>query len=277
MPISLTIPTLGKPKNVKDAIIFILTNEWPLSARKIYNRVKNNGLSVSYQAVHKTINQLVEKEVIIRSNGDYQISIEWAKRVKDFGERLIYKNKNLPDSVTDSLRQSYASFTLETLYDYYKFMMDLLEHLINQTEAKDVGAIYFKHMYWALSASDKEYNQFKMLLSKRKAYIICNGNTYADKMLAKFYSFFNTSIKLGVSYVDACDFFTGGDYTVQAHFPDNIRKITDDAYKNIKDVAILKKFYDDTFHKKTEINVVLMKNQKLSEQLRNRVLSYFKK
>jgi len=43
-----TIPSVGKPKTVKDAVIAVLINEWPLSARKIYNRVKEYGFSVSY-------------------------------------------------------------------------------------------------------------------------------------------------------------------------------------------------------------------------------------
>jgi len=58
MPISITIPTLGKPKNVKDAVIAVLTNEWPLTARKIYNKTKNMSLNVSYQAVHKAVSEL---------------------------------------------------------------------------------------------------------------------------------------------------------------------------------------------------------------------------
>ena len=279
MPLSVTIPTLGKPKSVKDAVISVLSHEWPLSARRIYTKVKSIGLDVSYQAVHKAIIELLEQEILSKVDGGYQISAEWAKGVKDFGEMVTshYGNKNLSPTVSDTIKQGYASFTLGNLYEYYQFTLNMLEYLIEQTRPEDAGYIYFRHMYWALQVSDKEYKQFKRILQKRKAYMICTGNTHADKMMAKFYSLFNVDVKLGVSYSNDCDFFVGGDYIIQIYFPDDVRKMIEDAYSNMKDEAVLKKFYDDTFHKKTEINVVVMKNQRLAEQLRSKVMSYFKK
>ena len=55
-------------KNVKSAVIEILSLEWPLSAKEVYNKVKKiTDKNITYQAVYKTIKELVEKKVILNN------------------------------------------------------------------------------------------------------------------------------------------------------------------------------------------------------------------
>ena len=66
MPNKLDLPNVGSQKgSTRDAIIAILSREWPLSAKELYNRVKreNTGSAVSYQAVHKMIKQLLGQQM----------------------------------------------------------------------------------------------------------------------------------------------------------------------------------------------------------------------
>ena len=71
MTLSVTIPTPGKGKSVKDCIISILSAEWPLSAKKIYNRIKSGGAEVSYQAVHKALKELSGKGILEKEDKGY--------------------------------------------------------------------------------------------------------------------------------------------------------------------------------------------------------------
>ena len=64
MPISVTIPTLGRPTTVKDAVVSILSREWPLSLKRMYNSIRGMGLGVSYQAVHKAAQELIEQGIV---------------------------------------------------------------------------------------------------------------------------------------------------------------------------------------------------------------------
>lgn len=83
MPVELSIPLLGKKKTVKDYIISILSSEWPLSSRKIYNILtKRYNVAVSYQAVHKAIKELIDSGIVIRGWKDLQLNLDWIKEVK---------------------------------------------------------------------------------------------------------------------------------------------------------------------------------------------------
>jgi repressor of nif and glnA expression len=125
MPLELVIPRLSeKDKNTKDLILEILCKEWPLTAKSIYGRVKKCGVDVTYQAVHKTIRNLAEHEVITKTSKGYQLNEEWIKNMHDFSEKL--KKSYREHEVTE-----YSKFpqtvTFETQIDMGKFLLDLLE------------------------------------------------------------------------------------------------------------------------------------------------------
>ena len=209
MTISITIPNIEKPRTVKDAIISILVSQWPLTARKIYHGVKNMGINVSYQAVHKTLGEFIADGVVGKTEGKYQISQEWIERIKELGNRL-----------------------------------------------------------------DSSY--------KSGVYFICAGNTYADKLLAKFYESFggaNIKIRLGVNCANDYELFIIEDYLVQIYLPFEIKKIFDLTYQNFKSGSTdtFRKIYENIIFKKTEINVIINRNPKVAELVRNKTLKYFKK
>jgi len=99
-----------KKKPLKNMIIYTLVSEWPLTVRKIYNNVKNNnGIDVTYQAVFKTVKELVEKDVLVEKDKKYMINMGWINMVYDIadmvkkrylsasGEREIPRDVYFPD------------------------------------------------------------------------------------------------------------------------------------------------------------------------------------
>ena len=53
----------GNP--TKETVIELLSREWPLTAKKIYRRlVKGYNISITYQAVHKSLTELTEKKIL---------------------------------------------------------------------------------------------------------------------------------------------------------------------------------------------------------------------
>jgi len=80
---------LNSEGKVKDAIVSILSNEWPLTLKEIYfSVVRRHCLRVSHQAVHKALKQLVESKVVAKKERRYRLNIEWIKGIKRFGENL---------------------------------------------------------------------------------------------------------------------------------------------------------------------------------------------
>jgi len=285
MTISITIPNIEKPRTVKDAIISILVSQWPLTARKIYHGVKNMGINVSYQAVHKTLGEFIADGVVGKTEGKYQISQEWIERIKELGNRLdsSYKRKE-ETSLENVIKTGYQSFTFETVFDMYKFILGTIVFFMDHCpQPKHPGIVHYSHMWWALVGSEKEHAKFSRGTSyKSGVYFICAGNTYADKLLAKFYESFggaNIKIRLGVNCANDYELFIIEDYLVQIYLPLKIKKIFDFTYQNFKSGSTdtFRKIYENIIFKKTEINVIINRNPKVAELVRNKTLKYFKK
>ncbi len=80
---------LTKGNSTKKMAVDLLGSEWPLSSMKIYHRLKNNyGLSTTYQAAYKAINELVEENVLQKEGKEYKINIEWINSIEALGKKL---------------------------------------------------------------------------------------------------------------------------------------------------------------------------------------------
>ena len=80
---------LTKDKSTKKIIIDILSSEWPLSLSKIYYKIKKKyGLGITYQAVHKAINELTGERILKKEKKEYQLSIDWINKIENFGKKL---------------------------------------------------------------------------------------------------------------------------------------------------------------------------------------------
>ena len=100
MTTNTTLPQISKQKSTKDIIISILSREWPLSAKRIYNKVvSEEGRPVSYQAVHKIIKGMENEGLLIKQGKEYLLNSEWIGGVKKFASSLetAYSNDNKID------------------------------------------------------------------------------------------------------------------------------------------------------------------------------------
>lgn len=98
-----------KNKSTKDAIIEILSSEWPLSLKRIHNKIgKRYNLGITYQATHKAVNELVEGGALKKESREYQLSVNWINRIESFGKKLRedYLKKDVLESGKESVEKS---------------------------------------------------------------------------------------------------------------------------------------------------------------------------
>ena len=283
--LNVTIPTLGKPKTVKDAIVSILSKEWPLTARRIYIKVKSLDLDVTYQAVHKALNELVTEEITKKEENKHKLSEAWIEKIKEFGIKidLLYKGE-MKGSLENVISTGYGIFGFVTVLDLYRFILEMIIFFEEFYERpKYPGVVCFSHMWWALLGSEKEQEQFKKAASwKTGVFFACSGETGADKMLARFYESVkgtNVRVKVGVYCPNEYEMFIVEDYLVHIYLPEEIKKIFDSTYRNFKlgSSSDFQKLYENILFKKTEINVTIQRNPKLAEMIRSKVLGHFRK
>src|SRR3989344_7670028 len=106
------LKTIGK-KSTKDEVILALSLRQPLTAKEIYNTLnREHGNVASYQAVHKTIQQLVDENVIEKNEKQYKLNNEWVKEVANFGKNLEHNYQEILKKidVTSSVMLTFSSY-----------------------------------------------------------------------------------------------------------------------------------------------------------------------
>ncbi len=281
MSISVKVSTLGKQTTLKDNIISILSSEWPLSAKKIHSEVKKAGANVTYQAVFKSIKELYSDNILEREGKEYKLNISWIDGIEDFAKNLkrSYENEKIP-KFEEIVSRGSASVRFNTLYKSYEFLVNFLydaSKLYNKT-----GIAQLHHLYWALSASDETFNKFKkMLAAYEKIYVLTPSKTAVDKLIAIFYKKLREKmkIKFGIDCAKDFDVFVAGDFVVQIFYDKKMEKMLHQSYlkTKVQKALGLSKLYETIFNVKTEINIVILKNQRVAEQIRRQTINYFEK
>ncbi|MFC1775005.1 HAD family hydrolase [Nanoarchaeota archaeon] len=100
---------------LRNKIISILSVDYPLSARRLFYRLKKDfGISVTYQAVHKALCKMCEEEILIFEDKLYRISLDWIDRLEIFTETV--RKTHAKKSVSKQVKV--ISFDLEgSLFD----------------------------------------------------------------------------------------------------------------------------------------------------------------
>ena len=84
--------SLTKNKSTKDSIISVLSEDWPLSAREVYLKMRRDyGHKQSYQSVYSAIRRLLLDDVLELRGRKYLLNQEWIKNLEKFSE-LTRKN-----------------------------------------------------------------------------------------------------------------------------------------------------------------------------------------
>ncbi|MDD5162914.1 MAG: hypothetical protein PHD95_01770 [Candidatus ainarchaeum sp.] len=74
-----------KQADTRDHIVSILTENWPLTTKTIYSLLtKRQGIAITYQAVQKTLKNLLAQEIVVHYNKKYYLNSEWIQQVKKF-------------------------------------------------------------------------------------------------------------------------------------------------------------------------------------------------
>ncbi|MEK6958579.1 MAG: hypothetical protein AABW59_00890 [archaeon] len=271
MSLSLFVPNL-KSNSSKDLVVQVLVNEWPLSAREIFNRVKkNSSSSVSYQAVHKALKLLENDKILYKESGKYSINSSWVESVSDFASFL---KRNL-----DSQKAVYPlqrSMVFSTVYEVDQFLSEFGKML--KPKKEDEFALHWHHFWIPLFFSKDAYCAMKELLVGSTFYCVTPSNTSIDKWVANFWNSSGVNEKTGVKGAYGIDMIIFKDIIVQVFYPKEIKDMIDKVYNSTKDPSKLDidKFFKTVFEKKTRIPVLITKNEEVASELLAQTKALFK-
>lgn len=271
---------------VKDTIVSILSNEWPLSAQKIFNGInKRYNMNVSYQAVHKALKELTNSKIIMKEKRNYMLNINWLEQYCEFLERaksnyFLNKPMFLPGLKEFKQDGTTQTFVFDTLSDAERYRKHLQFDYISKRGTKQPYCGSSRHLKSPIVFSEKSINILNVIRkTKTNCYIIVSGGTKIDEWCADYYRNEFVKVKTGIKFSMENDIMVIGDIITQLFIPKNIQKELDKIYttaKNIQKISV-PDFYKNVYTKKSDIKFVVFKNKEIAEQLRQQIMSHFDK
>ncbi len=277
MSLNLVLPVLnGEKASSKDVIVSLLAFEQKLTAKKIHSISKRKfGLEVSYQAVHKTLNELCEEKIIQKKGKEYELNLEWIKSLKKFTEEIL-SGKNNPVTVLQAINAETTNLYFEDLASVDRFLLSAGEAII--TKERKPLYYYWFHSWTPLFFSKEGYGKMQALAEKTDLFVLIKGNSVLDKWCGQVLKKFNQkNFKLGVKNMHIPEFLVYSDFVFQVFYPKKIIEKVNLEFKKIKKIEDLdiNKLFAEVFEKKTGIPVILTKNKILADQLKEKVRNYF--
>lgn len=274
MVFKLQIPQIGlEGKSTKDLIINILSTEWPQSPKQIYYQIKKMGHSITYQAVHKSMQELLENKIISKQDKEYSLDENYIKQIKDFSIKLESDYKERKTRIFNELEKNKTIFlNFEKQIEMGFFLFDLLR----ESQKEDIYFI-LSFVWCPLTFSKKEYETLKEICTKNNFYLLSNEDTELNRHFANIWKGYGAKIKLGVDTISLFDLIIYKDMIIQVFIPDRkgTYKRKDLFQKSIKDIDF-SIFYNYILEKKFDVPVLIVKDQELANQLKEKIKEIIK-
>ncbi len=121
------LPLTNKSTNTRELIIEILAEQWPLTAKQIFLLVKKQfNKPITYQAVHKTIKELVSTSCLDRVNNHYSLNKKWIET--SFGFFSLMREEYLGKNNVTGKKYSQCRIGVYNFPDaYYQLIVPLFK------------------------------------------------------------------------------------------------------------------------------------------------------
>jgi len=256
---------ISSNKSTKDLIIDILSKEWPLSARKIYSAItKDHNLSISYQATHKALKELLQQNVIVKNQNNYQLHTDWINKLNEFGQRV---KKDYENNTGET--KNVQKLVFKAPVDFIKFHFEFLGKLV-ETYGKVNFVFFCRHMILSppLAISGEEYNRLKQLSKKFNWTIVSGSATPFDKWASKYWKRLGVKVKLGAEIPTNSMLIVNNDYVVDVRLSKKSREEWDKLVNTSKDFDI-KSMTEVLLSEKSRMIVFITKDKELADMLRD--------
>ncbi len=259
----------GKPKTVKEGIVSLLINGEQLTAKQVFHKLqKQFGISVSYQAVYKTLNLLLEEEIVKKNEKLYLLNPDWVKKTKEFSEKL----QNSVSTKKIDKENPIGNFELHTVHESDMFLLDFI--LDRLPQKRETMAWQWSHYWIPLFLSVEKYQRIQILQEKFEVYSTVKGNSLVDKWCSEFWNKQGAKTTFGANYGNGTDTVAFGDFVIQMHYPAKTLKKMDKFFNKIKKIEDINinHLFNNIFLEKTKIIMTVNKNKELAERIKEETI-----
>lgn len=282
MTTTIVLPSSTAEKvNVKDAVLGVLSNEFPLSLKKIFVKVKKQyGLNVTYQGVRKAVNSLEDAKVIKKENLEYSISKDWILNARTFVQRLheTYFEARKGEAQAKVGSKSYKEFRIEALFELDNFWYSIIIDYINRAKNASKTSISITgNQWWMIINLGSETKLMRTIKQKGyKQFILCTKNNPLNEWAMRVYEKFSFPCKFVADKTNV-DINVYGDLIIEVYYNETILKEIESLFSNVKEISDLDplQLYN-LGHKKSQLTIKIIEDPILAESIRQQVIRRFK-
>ena len=261
----MVIASLFGGSSTKEKIIEILSKEWPLSAKKIYNQLlKDHKLSITYQATHKALKELLESKVLEKRKEGYLLNKEWADKLENFSEKikdeLEQRNENKEIKTIQKL-------TFNNHLEFLKFHLDFMEEVVKKDKKLEM-VFHYRQAPYPHVLSNEQITKMKRIMPKINWTIIVKKDNPMGKWGAKQWKQMGVNVIFDPNISDDRMMLLN-DYILNVHTSKASLKAWDDSYdvKDVNDFNV-NSTIEDISDSKYKTIVTIMKDKELANMLK---------
>lgn len=239
-----------KDSSTRDKIISILATEPGINTKRISASLKKQyALNVTYQAVHKTLKQMVEQEVLAFDGKSYMINEVWVNNLKKFVEKIAKRDESFTSIADINYEEIIKSgkqikFILANRKEFDEFYYNIRKHMIENLKALDIkDRIVFRsfwHLYYPLTRPKEEMELIDLMKkTKAKDYTFVIGDTPLDAWAAKIYKDSPVQVILGEMIASTNMIFIYGNVIMDIYYDYKSIELFDNVFNNIKNLDSL--------------------------------------
>lgn len=257
----------SRKTGTRDLIINILSLKGSATSKEVYNSlVKEFSKNVSYQAVHKVLQELLTEEAVIKKDRNYSINPEWVEKLRTYVGGLSGEETHEP--LEAELEQK------KVVFRNYDKPMGVGRFCVNeflQLPSKGLETICFWYHMWPFIAfSDEEVEVMKEIFSRNQYVLLSEFDTPMDIFAKNFFEGIDGRVVLGIPLSFEFDVVVHGDYVGYFHFDLGMKRNWDRMCRlNKKFEKInLVNFLKPISMMKFPVDVVVVKHASLAAKLR---------
>ena len=252
--------------STKEKIIELLSEQWPLRAKKIYRSLlKNYHLSITYQATHKALKELIENKILEKRKEGYLINRDWIKKLGEFSEKI---DRGFEE--TDKKREAklIQRISFDTHSDFIRFHVGFIEETIRK-ERKLNMIFYFRHVPSPNSLTIDEVKRLKPFFSKIKWKIISKSANPFDKWCANYWRKFGVKVEIGKDIPTNSRLIVMNDYVIHVYTPKEAQRLWDKTFsvRNVNE-ANVHTITEGLLSKKYKTIITILKDKEIASLLR---------
>jgi len=265
--------------STKQKIIHLLSEKWPLSAKEIHEKlIKTYSSKISYQATHKTIQEMLSEKVLEKNQNGYSLSIEWIQKSKknlEQVEKRYFENKQIkiPKEFTGTIEIEFDNYT--TLCVSTAELL-LSRQLANTNQDKSFICT-LEYGWFPFKLDFKQFMLLEQVIVKNpESMNIIRKKTLFGEWIRQQYNLIKAkSAPIGTKIGLENDIFIQGDHIIEVKFDEKSKKLIEGYYKKWRNLEDCFKEFGLGPEPKIQATMRITKNPEMARFLRKQMEKVF--